>query len=141
MGIAPAGPASSNLITIPNPVAGANWQYIVPANTSLEIISIYFSITCDANAGNRYLMVTFDDGGVQFHESVQLQKVVASASQFAIFGAGLTTIAASPITRSTAALPIGLLLQPTWRINSSVFDKQAGDQLSGIRILTRRYVS
>jgi hypothetical protein len=115
----------------PNPPAGQNFHITLDEGGLYYIKGIQFTLTTDANAANRAIVVTFSRFGVEFSRVDSGQATVASTARTYVFGEGLTFTTGSG-GAAHSPLPRLFLVPGGTVIASSVVNIQAGDQISGI---------
>lgn len=128
------------IVTVANPAAGANFTYMHPGNVVSLVRCLRLSYQHDANAGNRYIVLSlFEPGGllmssVRFTVPVtvvdplnyfclQSQRDAVQSGYF--FGVRYLNQTECPF------FPV----LPGWQLRSQVQGIFAGDQISDVRIL------
>jgi len=141
MGAAPLGPNTNNLITVANPAAGAQWIYTVPPKTVLRLITVHWTLDLDSNAADRFITYKIDDGAVPYYYANVAGKFTADLSGTVTFGVSHLYANVGVTFVANSAHADRLFIPAGHRISSLLIGIQAGDQLSGIRILTERFVA
>lgn len=128
------------------PAAGVNWAIQLPTTPDgvfWRIRSIAFTLVTDATVVNRFNRVTYRLGGVDGPVYVitgNPSAMVAANSFSCTYAEGYTAVLAAPGTIQAAPLPIGLLLRAGDAVVSGIANLQAGDQLSGVRMVAEEWV-
>lgn len=118
--------------TLANPAAAANWQFVVTANQGWRVQALRFILATDANAANRFVQVTVDDG---VNEIFRIPTVSAqTASQIRVYSYGLGLGYQAELDNQRVHGWPNLFIDQSFRIQSLVTNMQAGDQLSAIFI-------
>jgi hypothetical protein len=122
-----------------NPGAGANFSYTVPDRTSLELISLDFNFTADANVANRYLIVSVTYSGWTLFRSRGSVAYTAGTSNDISVGAGFCPPASGGSSLANQlSWPVGLVAPPNAIYSIAFLNIQAGDQISLVRTLFHR---
>lgn len=133
-----AGPLVYQLNTLAQPaVAAAFATVVVPGGQTWLLEAIHYRLVTDANAANRFLMLTVDDGE---HVIARIPQPVTQAASLTVdysYTAGGDRNVPAINGVVTAPMP-RLLLFPGYRITFAATAFQAGDQLSLGAILTTR---
>jgi hypothetical protein len=128
-----------------NPAAGADFSLTVPTNSLWEIVHIGFHITTSATAANRFLACQVLDAGSNelFLFFASGSSLGASGGSDTRFEVGIPQLAGNiGITSfNSSAMPPKLMVTDGFKIGSHIYNIQAGDQISGIRIIVRAYKS
>jgi hypothetical protein len=127
------------VVTIANPVAGAEFTIKAPGQGLWRVVSVAFTFTASAAAANRRVALLADD---------QTDTWFAAASSVDLT-AGLTTrigayagATASGVVGGAVSIPLphnGLVLMPGYRLRSSAFNLDVGDQYSNVRAQVQEY--
>lgn len=127
--------------SIGNPAAGANFTWTSPTHSNWEIIAVHFALTTDANAANRIARLRFRDAATDVLYVLPSDIQVASKTAAYYFAQGFTnTLLTNTLSLRNGALPINLICYQTWNLSSEILDIQAGDQLTAIEIIFKRYI-
>jgi hypothetical protein len=125
---------------IGNPAAQANFDWEVPMNYNIEVQYIVITLTADATAGNRYLMLEFVEpaGAIMWRSSPVFAQLPSTARTY------YASQSSAPNTLVYAnglqlALPPRNMLRNSWHIRSYMDAPAVGDQLSAIRIAYIRH--
>ena len=128
-------------IIIPNPGAGNNFTYTVPAGVRLKVRGIAFHLVTDANVVNRRAIIRIvdPDGGISGAEwanaaitanlNVNITFAPNSRAATGILGAGLSSTLSSK-----------LMLIPGDELQSIIQNIQAGDTLTKIYLLVEAFI-
>lgn len=134
------GRAFSEVVAVPKPPVDSGFTYTVSRYWEISD-SLAFRLVTDANAANRQVTVNVNDGG---------GILLASFSAAAVQTASLTRDYVFLPNYSAPSGPVGGiyntpwyegLLQPDFSIVLTVGAKQAGDQVSNIRLNQQRFVT
>jgi hypothetical protein len=122
------------------PAPGAGFYLVVPNHTRWLIQTVMFSLTTDANVANRRPTPQwYDTTGLWFQQEPNGTQA-ASLTRYWFFrpdnGIAVTTIAGNIY----ASLPPPFVMLPNHRIQFTIADIQAGDQVDNIRVLLYRWV-
>jgi hypothetical protein len=129
-------------ISLTNPAPGANFSYTCPANTRMEIISVFLTLTTDATVASRLVLIHGHDGtsNIQVAEATLVQVNSSSCSYSASSAGGsLRTTATDSIY--CLILPSPLILNPGEFLRSTVLAIQATDQISAITIRAKMWAN
>lgn len=127
------------------PAAGANFSFSMDSFWIQVLKTIRFQLVTDANAANRVVTVDYVDG----NNSVIVSNgpgLTMSASDTRTFQ-GKTNMGFSDwTTTSSDSTPIYFPIEPlmlvgSWKVQINVANKQAGDQLSAIRMMFDQFTS
>lgn len=130
------GESFQQVIDLANPGANTNGQFKPDARWTYRLISCVFTLTTDANAGNRYVTLEHWDGrglayavdasAITFPANTTGQRFCGSVGR----GFGANVAAGDVLFSVTPAFLI-----PGYTLNIIVGGKQAGDALTAIRFL------
>lgn len=131
--------ASTQLIIVPRPAAGADWAYVVPAGFGLYVVCVSALLVDSGSAGNRQPTLQLLDrpGGVPIGSFGINSPLIVSQSARYVWGAGLPAAAApvnSTTSPSTFPLPQGILVPGGGVIQVVTSGLLAGDQWSDIAL-------
>lgn len=134
------GRGFSELYAAPNPAANAGFTYSVEGGYWERLQSLSFHLSSDANAGNRQVTLTFKDPSGAVLASISPASVQAASLEYDYtFLPNITT--AQAVAGLGLLSPLyGALLQPQWTAVATIATKQAGDQVSNIRIYRERFI-
>ncbi|SRR6266542_2963379 len=136
-----SGRAQYRVFTIAQPAAGAGFAFTVDSLGWLQILAIRFSLTTDATVINRVPRIDYRDGDgndlARFPVSAGIPAGNAAFCSFIsdYFPATVITSASS----STAL--VGWLLMSGWVVAGTVYNIQAADQISLIRVTALDWVT
>jgi hypothetical protein len=134
------GRAFSEVIPLPNPAVSTGFTYTVSQYWEL-IDSLSFRLVTDANAANRQVLVTVNDGGGTLLAAFPPATVQAAAATVDYcFLAGVSAFLATAGGVSVSPIYHGLL-QPNFNVTVTIAAKQVGDQVSRIRFNNERFVT
>lgn len=125
-------------LTGTTPAAGANWSVTVPGAARWIVKSIYFSLTTSAVVGSRNPSIIFDDGVSILMQALTNNALAASSSATYSSFSNSASLQAQGLV--LFGLPLNVSLTSGYRVRSSVFGLQAGDQLSAPQILAETWV-
>lgn len=134
-------PPTYNVITIANPVAGADFVYIVPANIRIELLFVRFQFDASIAAANRIAAIRIDDGINFYCGFTSKQDMVGGTTWYINIGAGLSDTSVATSEDIFISLTPNLIIPATHRIMSAITNIDATDQISAIRLLTKRYIA
>jgi hypothetical protein len=118
-------------VAIATPAAGAEWQFVVPANMRVLVKSICAVLATAVTVANRNVKIVIDDGAAIYASITSGFSQVASLTNRYTWMDG----SAAPVAFDNTVvipLPSGLILPAGHRITSSTTALQAGDQWSAI---------
>lgn len=128
--------------TVANPGANTDFLWGVPAQTSAEIVAVYFVYTSNATAANRTVRLMWHDGSrsvlMILPNNIQIESL--ACPYYFTQGAAPTNIPATEVPRS-GALPTRLIMPGTWTLNSDTINMQLTDAITNIVITYRRFPS
>lgn len=132
---------AARITTIASSDPAANTEHSVTVTTGQiwEVTSLQFSLVTDANAANRRVVVTFDDGTTVFAKASAGAAQVASTTIAYTFATGSQSQAALVNTDLQVALPSGLFLPGGYRIKTVTANLQAGDNYGVMTIYGMRH--
>lgn len=129
------------VITVPDPSAGANWSHLFANNFTYEIISVRFRLVTDST-------VTTRNVGLQLVEVsnilLELMYVIGQPASDSVdwnFYHGATVVNNLGRALGTGPLPPRFTIHGNFILRSSIFNMVAGDQLSNIDIYHRRWIN
>jgi hypothetical protein len=127
-------------IAIANPAAGADFAFVCPAFTYLEVISLTLDFISDATVVNRtvVLTITMPPGNIHSYPAEVLQ--VASLTRKYTFTPTPNVVSPGSSFFVTGQLP-NLGLQNSMTLSSAVQSIQPADQLDNISILVKRHTT
>jgi len=123
---------------IVNPGAGVNFAFTCPVGLKFELVSVRYQLQTDATVSNRTANIVIDDGTNIL--SLTANNTLHTASQTVRYTAAPTLLTTVPLSNE-ATLPLGQpsLLMPGWRVRSNIGNFQAGDVLTNIFWVARRF--
>jgi hypothetical protein len=125
-------------ITIPDPAAGANLNYLIPANQIWQIHDVMVFISTDATVANRTVRLQFGESGQYYLIRSSGTVITANQNVETHFIPGGTTGVVTAGALHEVALPQGFIVPGQFRIRTLVTNLQAGDTLFSIRAVIRR---
>jgi hypothetical protein len=133
------GPGVLRSITGTNPAANAEISETVPTNARWRVHAIRFTLVTDANAANREVALTLDDGATVFARvPSRLAHIAATTIAYtAYFDSALEAVAQD--TERTIRLP-RLDLQGGHRFNTVTTNRQVGDDFSAPQYLVEEWI-
>jgi hypothetical protein len=127
-------------IAVPDPAAGAGWNYIVPDNTILLIDAVFCLLITSAAALNRQVVIYISLTAPLIYDFLSTDIVVASqARRINIFPAASFYTSGGPTGRCLLPIPPNLYLRTFDQITVGCFAIDAADQFSDILIAGRRW--
>lgn len=129
------------LITVPNPAAAANATYQISGRAYELIETVRFTVATSAVVGTRTPFLAFTDGDgnefIRWPIGFTLPASNSNVCQYAAdYNGSITSDAvATMATMTKMVLPSG------YGVTIGNFNAQAGDQISAIKIVTRRLPS
>lgn len=135
------GHAFTEVVPVAKPAVALGFTYTVSSLYWELIDSLSFRLVSDANAANRQVLVTVNDGsGVPLAAFPAASVQAASLTNDYYFLASLSNFNTTVSTVSTNPIYTGFL-QPTFTVVVTVGAVQAGDQISRIRLNLERFVT
>lgn len=135
------GHAFSEVVTVPSPAANAGFTYTVGSQYWELLDSLSFRLVSDSNAANRQVLLTINDGdGIPLAAFPAASVQAASLTYDYFFLANLSSFNAVVGTTVTSPLFAGFM-QPTYTAVVTIAAKQAGDQVTRIRVGVERFVT
>ena len=128
-------------IIIPDPGAGNDFSYTVPAGVRLRVRGLAIKLTTDATVSDRRIVITVTDpdGGIsqaEFMNAVQ----AASKTVNNVLGPG-SRAATGPVGGIlTAPIASEIVLTPGDVLESDIKNIQAGDTLTKIYLLVEAFI-
>ena len=126
-------------VDVAQPAAGANASYLVPGQYGVRVLAARATLSTDANAANRLVSLDYitansvtrvrNCAGVVWTANTTSQAFVWNQA-WAVSEWAANTPVLMPV--------LGLLLPPTWSVQFTVDNKQAGDQLSALTIVVEK---
>lgn len=125
--------------TVPNPAAGANFLFVLPANSRNRIIGVNYTLTTDATAAGRVpnLRIVIDNTIFRFESSIA---VTASTVQSLSWWSGLGAIVNAGTLDIAHPLPGDIQTDKQDPISCNILNLQPGDQLTSIFITMQRWI-
>jgi hypothetical protein len=121
-------------IRTPDPAAGAEVAYQVPAGTSFQLLCANFFLVTDATVANRFVALNINDDAAAGGDVIAaIQSGVAITASLGVrvtFGIGLSGSTAIAGSALQTALPDQLLLPAGYRIATATQGLVAGDNHS-----------
>lgn len=115
-----------------------NWTYSPNARRIEQVISIQCTLTTDANAGNREVVITMDDATSELWRVGSNQVTTANETQVWQYIENVGLFSSNDVVYSF--WPTTLILPLTAVLASDVQNFQAGDTLTDIRIVLATWV-
>jgi hypothetical protein len=128
-------------VILPNPAVATDLAIVAPGNGLWRVISVVFRLVTDANAANRFVQLTADDGSNVWWQAAapEVQAASTTIDHGAYVGATTSTLV---VGVAAIALPAdGLWLEPGWALRSVTDNVQAGDQFSAVTALVEEFPS
>jgi hypothetical protein len=122
-----------------DPAADGEQIYTVPTGHFFEIYAVNFNYVTDANAANRRVILTIDDGATVFAKSVAGAVQAASLTYNYTFAVGAPTMSAVVDLQLVNNLPGPLFLVAGDRIQTVTTNQQATDNYGVMTIQGIRY--
>lgn len=135
------GHAFTERVVVKNPSAGAGFTYNINAGYWELIDLIGFQLVTNGNAGSRQVLLTIKDADGTIIGTFPSASTQAATNTYHYTWSrdfnSFNTVISSAVT---GPLP-GILLQPDMSVVVTVGSIDAGDQISGIRIISERFVT
>jgi len=125
-------------VTVPNPAAGANFSYQLPANIRWRVHGVRLWFTTSAVVGNRYVGILFTAAGGQTIHFYANFTQPENFGQAYVFADGATGVYNAYNTFHIGIGHVELNQQGT--VDSIVGGIQAGDQISDIYLWVEQWV-
>lgn len=130
------------IVDIPNPSAGSDWSYTIPANNVMELVSAQGVFTTDFAGVSRYPNLHFFDTAAVLFAAVPGDLAIRTDTSLRVnwlrgIGYRSTLTAAYDIL---FGLPLDLRLQPTQRIQSWTVSMRPNDRWQSIRLSLHRWI-
>jgi uncharacterized protein (DUF697 family) len=122
-----------------DPAADGEQIYTVPTGQIFELYAVNFNYVTDANAANRRVILTIDDGATVFAKSVAGAVQAASLTYNYTFAVGAPTMSAVVDLQLVNNLPGPLFLVAGDRIQTVTTNQQATDNYGVMTIQGIRY--
>ena len=132
------GPGTLQSITGTNPAAAAEISETVPTDVRWNLISFATTLVTDANAANRQVSFTLDDGTTVYGRFHINTSITASQTVVIAFAPGLLRGGTATISVTSPA-PIPTLLLAGHRIRTIVASIQAGDDWGAPQFLVEAW--
>jgi hypothetical protein len=125
---------------VPDPPAGAGWQFVVPSDTVLTIDAIYCLLICSAAALNRQVVIYVAFTAPLIYDYLSTDIIVASeARRINIFPFAPYYTSGGPTGRCTLPFPPNLYLETFDSVIVDCLALDAADQFQDILIAGRRW--
>lgn len=135
------GHAFSEVVAVPSPAVDSGFTYTQAGQQWAILDTIAFRLVSDSNAANRQVTLTIADGGGVALATLPAASVqVASKTYDYTWSTNFTTFNTVIANVITAPLPI-IFLQPEYSVTVAIGAKQAGDQVSNIRLYAEQFVT
>jgi hypothetical protein len=132
-------PGALRSLTGTDPAANTEIQETVPTGARWRLISLRAALVTDANAANREVAITFDDGTTVYAEAHAGANQAASLTrQYAAARGGVRGAAATG-TGILIAIP-EIVLPAAHRINTATTNRQAGDNWGAPQLLVEEWL-
>ena len=138
-GPTPAGSIVSEVM--PDPAAGADYLYVVPANMMIQPLSLWFLLLTDANAADRLPVLQWYTGATtytfahsQANHAATLGRTYhwTAGNQNYYYNVGLGVV--------MNEFPDWLLCSPGDVIRINIIGSRAGDQIAPIHFARRQFI-
>jgi len=129
-----------HLVTGADPAAGSEISETVPTNARWRLLAMTFSLTTDATAVTRRVMLAFDDGSTIYAYEKAFEAQGANLTRAYSFVAGLNHEAVTGIGKIHGHLPKNLILPQGYRIRTTTSNLQAGDNLTAPAMLVEEWL-
>jgi len=131
----------ADLIAGAQPAAGIDYGYVVPGEAVVRPLAVFARLTTSAVPGDRAGMLEFRSSDGQVYAVAGTDVTVGGASSAGfnyLAGLGesmrpLGDVAMAPMPR--------LVLWPTFQLAVRIVNGDAGDQLSGVRLMVERWTT
>lgn len=134
------GPGRLRSIVGTIPAAGAEISELVPFNTSWNLLSIMYSLTTSAVAGNRQTELSFDDGASTYCRMVPQQAMAASTLHTITWAADCASFY-DGVRYGTTNLPVPCPLNGNFHIRTNTVNLDVADQYTAPTYLVREWIS
>lgn len=123
-----------------SPVVGSDWRYQLAGGFYYRVLMATWTLTTSAAVAKRFpaLVVLDGDGNVRLL-TVDTGEVPAASVATISAARSLTTAASSSGLAFTIEAP-DLIIDPGWQIGSSTTNLQAGDAITGVRLLVEQMI-
>lgn len=122
------------IYNVPNPAAGADVAFAVPAHKAWQLLGVSATLTASAIAGNRFPALTFlDVGGIPLGKIACPTAIVASDAPVVSWLPGVGAATVVPAAYASLTLPADwyMLTQESLTLTGHT---DVGDQWSNIRV-------
>ena len=120
-------------LAVANPGAGNNLTIAPSTAIRIELISLSFLLTCDANAANRLVTLTLSNGSIIVPFSATPGFQTANEAITYYFSQGMVNSDASASIQSIfAPLPRHLYFDPGDSLITDIFNIQVGDAITNV---------
>jgi hypothetical protein len=134
------GPGALRSIAGSAPAAGANISETVPTGARWRVLACRFTLVTSATVANRVVGIDLDDGTTSFYSMAARNLQAASQTFTYTVGTGFAYDISAPDNRFGIPIPDGVELGAGYRFRTTVFNIQAGDQLSAPQLLVREWM-
>lgn len=127
-------------LVVPTPAAGSDWSLTVPPSKRWILQSVIGTLTTDANAANRRVILTAQQNGVSFMEIPTSQDLAANGVADIAFAPHLPSVIATPVLRpqTQPCNPINLRQGDTLSYVTNAL--QVGDQWTDVRVQVLEWI-
>lgn len=133
------GHGFQNVETVADPGAATDAVFAIGRRFRVRPAVVRFHVAADANAGNRYPVVTFEDAaGAVLASSASAEALVANGAVDYSFNVGASPGGAVAAGVRVEPLP-AVFLEPTRRIRVHVAGGKAGDAITAIRLTLEEF--
>ena len=131
--------------TVPDPAAGANWLYTIPAGYEYEIRALQCKLTTAAAGGVRYPLFVIYDTAANDHWRLYFTRTIPNTGETAVFSlyrlcrrADFSIVPVAGNSSYNDAIPACRLPQ-LFQIGAAFSGLNVADQWSEIRIIAHRW--
>lgn len=125
------------IVPVTAPAAGANFSYTLPSGYKYKLDCVEFTLTTDANAANRTIMISINAVASRTSIYSCTSLVAENLTRQVTLWAGLNTIDRQSFGKIVGSFPPQIYLPPITKIESSIFNIQVGDTLTAIYLCFR----
>lgn len=129
------GPIQKRVINAPSPAAGANFSFRVPGGKAWQLLAVRATFAASAQAANRDVVLTLNDGTGLTSVTVPTVAAITAGLTRNITWANVGVNLTGTTTAITLPLPSPWYMLPDETVVITVGSIDAGDQLSGVRIV------
>lgn len=138
--IVPASQGGIVVVQIPDPIAGADFDYQIPIRTRLRLTSIAWLYTADANVADREPKIEIYHGVNLVGSYGTYRVITANDVTVVCFGAAVFTTVVISEQLVQGGFPVQLLLNDQMHISSNTYNIAATDALTDIYLIGEEWI-